>query len=262
VIVLVLWHLFIMHYQHAPSATGTAFVGRRWVFVGWRAFDWALLVLALTHGLVGTHGAIRAAVRSSSARSALDAAFVAGGCAFLGLGTLSVIVAPTAAHSGPGPLSSQTWIPATLTTGLVAIATLAYLAWLGLAATLLWRLWRRTPIGWWNYPGQWAFALNRTAGIGVLAFLLAHIADVALYPLAPDLYDRTVAGYAMPYLIPMEVALVAAVVYHALNGLRLIALEAMDRRAGAARTPSFLAVVLATALIVLPAIAIMLRARP
>jgi succinate dehydrogenase / fumarate reductase cytochrome b subunit len=144
---------------------------------------------------------------------------------------------------------------------LAALAVLTYAAGLAAAALLGVRLVRRLPLGRWVYPGQWAFALSRAAGVGVLGFLCVHVLDVALIPLAPDLYDRTVRGYAAPFLVPMEIALVAAVVYHALNGLRLMTLEALDARAARARTPSFVLVVIVTVLVVLPSLAVLLAAR-
>ena len=71
-VAFVLGHLFIMHYRHAPSATGIAFVGRRWGSAGWRLFDELLLVLALTHGAAGAHGMLRERVGRPRARAAVD----------------------------------------------------------------------------------------------------------------------------------------------------------------------------------------------
>jgi len=177
--------------------------------------------------------------------------------AFLALGTAAVL-AGSPPQREAALLSSQTWIPNLLIGGLVALATATYAAAAGAAAALAWRLARHEPIGRWSYSGQWAFALNRTAGAGILGFLLLHVLDVALSPFAPALYDRTVAAYAMPYLAPMEVGLVAAVVYHALDGLRLMALEALDRRAEGAGLPSFVAIVVLTLTLSLPAVAVLL----
>jgi succinate dehydrogenase / fumarate reductase, membrane anchor subunit len=259
-VALVFIHLFIMHYASAPSATNAGFVAARWAASGWRAFDWALLLLALTHGLAGVNGMLREVVRRAGARAALDAAAVASAAGFVALGTAAVI-AGAPPHHNAGPLSSGTWIPAVLIGGLVVTATVTY-AGLGAAgAVLMWRLARHEPIGRWNYPGQWAFALNRVAGAGLLAFLLVHVVDVALFPFAPALYDRTVAAYAMPYLVPMEAGLVAAVVYHALDGLRLMMLEALDRRGEAAGVPSFVAILLLTASLSLPAVVVLLGRR-
>ena len=260
-VAFVLGHLFIMHYRHAPSATGIAFVGRRWTSGGWRVFDELLLVLALTHGAAGAHGVLRERVRRPRACAALDGLFTAGTIAFAAIGTIAVAAGPSAG-SDRGPLSELTWIPVMLVSGLVALATATYLALLAAAATFLAYTLGRRPLGWWGYPGQWAFALNRTTGLGILGFLLVHILDVALVPAAPDLYQRTVAGYALPYLVPMEILLVTAVIYHALNGLRLIALEALDRRAIGMHAPSFLAVIVVTILLALPSAMVLLHGRP
>ena len=250
-----------MHYQHAPSDTGAAFVSRRWTGAAWRVFDWVLLMLALTHGLAGAHGVLRERIRRPAARAVADGAFAGGVVLFTVLGTAAVAVGPRAPESGPGPLSAATWIPTALIAGLVVLATLTYLALAGMVTVLGARLLRRVPIGRWNYPGQWAFALNRVAGLGVLGFLLVHVVDVVLVPLAPGLYERTVAGYALPYLVPMEIALVTAVIYHALDGLRLMLLEALDRRTVAAHVPSFVLVVVMTVLLVVPSAVILLYGR-
>ena len=181
--------------------------------------------------------------------------------AFAAIGTIAIAAGPSAGR-GRGPLSELTWIPIVLVNGLVALATATYLALLAAAATFLAYILSRRPLGWWGYPGQLAFALNRATGLGILGFLLVHILDVALVPAAPDLYQRTVAGYVLPYLVPMEILLVTAVIYHTLNGLRLIALEALDRRAIGMHAPSFLAVIVVTVLLALPSVMVLLQARP
>jgi succinate dehydrogenase / fumarate reductase, cytochrome b subunit len=261
-VVLVLVHLFLMHYAAAPSSTGSAFVGARWAVAGWRVFDGVLLLLALTHGIVGVHGMARDALRAPRARAALDAVSAASAAVFLGLGIAAVLAASPVEHRGAGPASAYAWIPGALIAALVAVATATYAGIASVLAALIWRLVRREPLGRWSYPGQWAFALNRTAGAGILAFLLVHVLDVALFPFAPSLYDRTVAAYAMPYLVPMELGLIAAVLYHALDGLRLMILEALERRGAALATPSFVALLVLTVSLSLPALAILLGWRP
>ena len=130
---------------------------------------------------------------------------------------------------------------------LVAIAT-----YVGAAGVLLWliRAWSQGMVYW----GGWAMAawiLHRATGLGVAFFLLIHILDITLINVSPAVYDRTVEFYQAPILIPMEIALVGAVLYHALNGLRVISLDisvGMLRR----QRELFFAVVLLTALLVLP----------
>ena len=43
--------------------------------------------------------------------------------------------------------------------------------------------------------------------------------------LGRDVYDHTVEFYSNPFIIPMEILLVGAVIYHLLNGLRVVAVN-------------------------------------
>lgn len=70
--------------------------------------------------------------------------------------------------------------------------------------------------------GQWSWAFHRITGILVFAFLVGHIVDTYAVGFGPELYDETIALYKQWWFKPIEVALVAAVLYHALNGVRVI----------------------------------------
>lgn len=69
--------------------------------------------------------------------------------------------------------------------------------------------------------GQWAWILHRLSGVGILLFLLVHILDTGLIAFGPRVYDRVVALYRLPLFRVGEVGLAAAVLYHALNGIRI-----------------------------------------
>jgi succinate dehydrogenase / fumarate reductase, cytochrome b subunit len=71
-------------------------------------------------------------------------------------------------------------------------------------------------IAWW---------LHRVSGVGILLFLILHILDIYLVGAAPDVYDTVLQIYASPPGRLMEVLLGAALLYHALNGLRITALD-------------------------------------
>ena len=82
-IALAFGHLFVMHYANAPSATGSAFVAQRWTLAFWRDFDWLLLALALSHGLVGARNVIADAVHDRIALRVADGVLVLFGALFL-----------------------------------------------------------------------------------------------------------------------------------------------------------------------------------
>ncbi|MGH2808879.1 MAG: succinate dehydrogenase, cytochrome b556 subunit [Actinomycetota bacterium] len=70
--------------------------------------------------------------------------------------------------------------------------------------------------------GQWSWAAHRITGVLVVAFLFGHIVDTFAVGFGPELYDETISLYQQWWFKPFEVALIAATLYHALNGLRII----------------------------------------
>ncbi|MGQ0743692.1 MAG: succinate dehydrogenase, cytochrome b556 subunit [Acidimicrobiales bacterium] len=98
--------------------------------------------------------------------------------------------------------------------------------------------------------GQWAFVAHRVSGIMVFCFLLLHIVDVSLIRW-PDVYDRVHRLYGTPLLRAFEVGLLFALLFHALNGIRLIAVDSFPDRLGA-RHRWLRTVVLATAIAGIP----------
>jgi succinate dehydrogenase cytochrome b subunit len=73
--------------------------------------------------------------------------------------------------------------------------------------------------------GMWAWILHRLTGVGVFVFLLAHIVDTALIGWGPNVYNEAVALYRHPLARIGEVVLAGAVLFHALNGVRIIILD-------------------------------------
>jgi len=72
---------------------------------------------------------------------------------------------------------------------------------------------------------MWTWVLHRITGVGVFFFLLVHVLDTALVRVSPEAYDLVIASYKTPIVNLMEVGLVGAVLYHALNGLRIILID-------------------------------------
>ena len=70
--------------------------------------------------------------------------------------------------------------------------------------------------------GMWTWLLHRVTGLGILAFLIIHVADTAIVVYNPEFYDHTLDIYRSPLFRVAELAIFFAVVYHALNGLRII----------------------------------------
>jgi succinate dehydrogenase / fumarate reductase cytochrome b subunit len=79
--------------------------------------------------------------------------------------------------------------------------------------------------------GQWSWVLHRATGIGIILFLYAHVVDTALVGWGPDAYNRVVAVYHNPWIRFLELVLVAMVMYHGLNGIRIMLVDFWPRAA-------------------------------
>jgi succinate dehydrogenase / fumarate reductase cytochrome b subunit len=73
--------------------------------------------------------------------------------------------------------------------------------------------------------GQWSWAFHRITGVGIILFLFAHVVDTALVGWGPEAYNKVVAVYHNPFIRLLELALVAMVIYHALNGVRIMLID-------------------------------------
>lgn len=73
--------------------------------------------------------------------------------------------------------------------------------------------------------GQWSWVLHRLTGLGVVLFLFLHVIDTAWAVTNPAGYEVAIAAYQSPLFTIGEFGLIFAVVYHALNGLRIAVMD-------------------------------------
>ena len=74
-------------------------------------------------------------------------------------------------------------------------------------------------------PGMWSWVLHRITGATIFFFLFVHVLDTALVRVSPQAYNEVIETYKTPIVGLMEIGLVAAVLYHALNGIRVILID-------------------------------------
>ena len=72
---------------------------------------------------------------------------------------------------------------------------------------------------------MWSWVAHRITGVMIFFFLFAHVIDTAMVRVSPHAYNSAVNTYKNPVVGLMEVALVAAVLFHALNGIRVILVD-------------------------------------
>ncbi len=89
--VLVLGHVYIMHIAHEITEVDYQFVAQRWATPFWRAWDWAMLLLALVHGVNGVRVMLHDYVRDRGLRLASMLALYAVTFLFLIIGSLVIL---------------------------------------------------------------------------------------------------------------------------------------------------------------------------
>ncbi len=72
---------------------------------------------------------------------------------------------------------------------------------------------------------QLAWFGHRMSGIGILVYLFIHIVETSTVTLGPDVYDATLGLFRNLPVRLGEIVLMAALVYHSLNGLKVILLD-------------------------------------
>jgi succinate dehydrogenase / fumarate reductase cytochrome b subunit len=72
---------------------------------------------------------------------------------------------------------------------------------------------------------QLAWFGHRLSGIGVLVYLFMHIVETSMVLLGPDVYNATLGLFRNPVIRAGEIVLMAALVYHSLNGLKIILID-------------------------------------
>jgi len=72
--------------------------------------------------------------------------------------------------------------------------------------------------------GQWAFIGHRVTGFLVFMFLMLHVVDVSLVQ-DKHLYNEVHAVYGNVLLRVFECGLLFALIFHALNGLRIVLID-------------------------------------
>ncbi len=84
---------------------------------------------------------------------------------------------------------------------------------------------QRRPGAWLHvrrrHVGSWAFALNRLAGLGLVLYLILHLFVLSLLAKGPATWNDFVALAKSPLILPLDIILLAGILYHGLNGIRV-----------------------------------------
>jgi len=101
--------------------------------------------------------------------------------------------------------------------------------------------------------GMWAYAINRIACIGLVVYLYLHMVVLSMLSRGPGGWDAFIALARQPYFLLLDVILLAGMLIHGLNGLR-VALMGFD--VGVKRQKALFSALMLVAVVVLGAAAL------
>jgi succinate dehydrogenase / fumarate reductase cytochrome b subunit len=73
--------------------------------------------------------------------------------------------------------------------------------------------------------GMWSWVAHRVTGVLIFFFLFAHVLDTALVRVSPHAYNEVIGTYKNPIVGLGEAGLVAAIIFHAFNGVRIMLVD-------------------------------------
>jgi succinate dehydrogenase / fumarate reductase cytochrome b subunit len=71
---------------------------------------------------------------------------------------------------------------------------------------------------------MWAFVFHRVSGVALSVYLIMHLMVVSSLHNAGN-FDKTMAFLGQPLFRVLELGLLAAVIYHAMNGARVFLID-------------------------------------
>ncbi|ASU80008.1 succinate dehydrogenase, cytochrome b556 subunit [Actinopolyspora erythraea] len=108
--------------------------------------------------------------------------------------------------------------------------------------------------------GMWSWVAHRITGVLTFFFLFVHVLDTALVRVSPNAYDTVINTYKHPLMIVFELGLLAAVLFHAFNGIRVMLVDFWSRGPRLQRPMLWTVLVLWLVLIIPAAISMITRA--
>ena len=76
-----------------------------------------------------------------------------------------------------------------------------------------------------GHEGQWSWLFHRVTGVAIILFLFAHVVDTAVVGWGPEAYNRVASVYHNPIVRTLELGLVAAVLFHSFNGVKIMLID-------------------------------------
>lgn len=88
--------------------------------------------------------------------------------------------------------------------------------------------WIKTNLDYRKDTGNWAWILHRISGIALILYLFLHIYSLSALSQGAGKFDAEMVTFSSPFWQFMEWFLFAFVLFHALNGVRIVLVDWAD----------------------------------
>jgi succinate dehydrogenase / fumarate reductase cytochrome b subunit len=85
--------------------------------------------------------------------------------------------------------------------------------------------WIRTNLEYRKDTGSWAWILHRISGIALMGYLFLHIYSVSPLSQGKAAFDHKMQTFGSPFFMFLEWLLFAFVLFHSLNGVRIVLVD-------------------------------------
>jgi succinate dehydrogenase / fumarate reductase, cytochrome b subunit len=85
--------------------------------------------------------------------------------------------------------------------------------------------WTSRVVRYKKFPGSWAWLLHRITGLGLTAYVLVHIHTLSSLQQGPEAFNAKMQVFMQPHWIFAAWILFGLVIYHTLNGIRIVIID-------------------------------------
>jgi succinate dehydrogenase / fumarate reductase cytochrome b subunit len=88
--------------------------------------------------------------------------------------------------------------------------------------------WIKTNLSYRKDTGSWAWILHRITGIALISYLFLHIYSLAPLSQGREAFNAKMQQFTTPFFMVLEWLLFAFVLFHSLNGIRIVLVDWAD----------------------------------
>jgi succinate dehydrogenase / fumarate reductase, cytochrome b subunit len=85
--------------------------------------------------------------------------------------------------------------------------------------------WVKENVNYKKNSGSWAWILHRITGIALIGYLFLHIYSLSPLTEGKAAFDAKMETFATPFFMALEWFLFAFVIFHSLNGIRIVIID-------------------------------------